>query len=168
MNSTTFTLLDLRLMLARRPLLSLFIGAIVLLLIGLVVQPQPVQPGELNGTSDPARVVAAQRHFQSMLIPAADLAKAQQAILDGAVSHQLAVGRVEYAQEADIGAGFARSTMNLPVRGRYADIRAFIESSLISQPAMSIRHLTIQRETSGEADFVLAATLTAQFLIGRH
>ena len=168
MNSATSALLDLRLMLARRPLLSLLIGAVVLLVIGLPAQPRPVQPGGLNGNIDPARVVAAQRHFQNMLIPAADLATVQQAILDSAVSHQLAVGRVEYAQEADIGAGFTRSTMNLPVRGRYADIRAFIESALISQPAMSIRHLTIQRETSGEANFVLAATLTAQLLIGKH
>lgn len=161
------TLLDLRLMFARQPALALLFGLLVLLAIGLLTQAPPVQPGMLAANIDPARIVAAQRNFQSLLISPANLAKAQQAILDVAARHQLTVGRVEFAQEAEASTGFTRSTMHLPVSGRYADIRRFIENALASQPAMAIRHLNIQRETSGEENFALTATLTVQFMLGK-
>ena len=162
----SITALDLRLMLKRQPLMALLLGVIILLAGALLIQPPPVQPG-LNSTIDPARVVAALRNFQGTLIPAAELAKTQQAILDSAASHQLITGRVEYAMENEAGAAFARSSMNLPVTGRYADIRAFIEAALLSQPAMVIRHLSIQRESS-EASSSVTATLSAQFLVARR
>lgn len=168
MTSSSLTLLDLRLMLSRQPLMALFFGGILALAGWLLTHQSDIQPTAMNNSIDPARIVAAQRNFQSMLIPAADLAKAQQVILDSAAKHQLTVGHVEYAQEIEAGAGFARSTMSLPVTGNYGDIRAFIDSALASQPALLIRHLSIQRETATEENFALKATLTAQLLSGRH
>jgi hypothetical protein len=94
------------------------------------------------------------------------LAAAQQAVLDIAASHHLSVGRVDYTQEADTAGRFVRASMRLPINGRYADIRAFLEGSLAGQPAMSIRHLSIQREAATEPSSVPTATLTAQFLVG--
>lgn len=167
MKSATFTRLDLRLTLSRQPLLALLFGTIVTLSLWLLAHPSGIQPATLDAASDPARIVAAQRNFHSMLIPAADLAKAQQAILASAANHQLSVGHVEYAQEGEASAGFTRSTMHLPFSGRYADIRTFIESALDKQPALLIRHLSLQRETSAETNFALNATLTVEFLIGR-
>ncbi len=162
----SISLLDLRLMLARQPLMALLLGVIILLAGALLIQQPPVQPS-LNDTIDPARVIAAQRNFQGVLIPAAELAKTQQAVLDSAASHHLVIGRVEYAMENEAGAAFGRSSMNFPVTGRYADIRIFIESALKNHPAMAIRHLSIQRETS-EASTSVTATLNAQFLVGRR
>ncbi len=168
MTSSTFSLLDLRLMLRRQPVMALLFGGILALAGWLLTHQAEIQPVIMDNSIDPARIVAAQRNFQSMLIPAAELAKAQQAILDSAAENQLSIGHVEYTEEVEVGAGFARSTMNFPLTGSYGDIRAFIDSALASQPALLIRHLSIQRETATEENFALKATLTAQFLTGRH
>ncbi len=167
MNSSRFTLLDLRLMLSRQPATAVLLVSILALSAWLFSQQSENQPEGMLNTIDPARIVAAQRTFQSMLIPPNELAKAQQAMLDSATQHQLSIGHVEYAQEAEAGAGFTRSSMNLPLTGSYTDIRTFIDNALATQPALLIRHLSIQRETSSEENSALKATLTAQFLIGR-
>ena len=159
------TMLDVRLLLTRQPLTALLLGLIVVVAGILFGQHTQVRP-PLDGTSDPARVMAARRQFQGILIPAAELTTTQRAILDSAAAHQLTVGRVEYAMENEEGTDFARSSMNLPVTGRYADIRAFIESALGSQPAMAIRRLSIQRE-SADAGSTVTAILSAQFLVAR-
>ena len=57
--------------------------------------------------------------------------------------------------------------MTIPVTGSYADIRAFIASALMKQPALLIRHLSIQQESSTEGVLALKATLTVEFLIER-
>jgi hypothetical protein len=58
--------------------------------------------------------------------------------------------------------------MHLPLSGRYADIRAFLASALASQPALSFRHLAIQRNAPTDLNSTLTATLTAQFLLGEQ
>jgi hypothetical protein len=168
MNSSNFTLLDLRLMLSRQPATAVLLVSILALSAWLFSQQSDIRPDAMTNAIDPARIVAAQRTFQSMLIPPNELAKAQQAMLDSAAQHQLSVGHVEYVQEAEAGAGFTRSSMNLPLTGSYTDIRSFIDNALATQPALLIRHLSIQRETSSEENSALKATLTAQFLIGRQ
>ena len=167
MNSSTFTLLDLRLMLTRQPLTALLLVGILALAAWLLSHHAEVQPTAVNNGIDPARIVAAQRNFQSLLIPPTELAKAQQTLLESAARHQLRVGQVEYAQEAEAGASFARSSINLSLSGSYANLRNFIDSALATQPALLIRHLSIQRESNPE-EKVLKTTLTAQFLTGRH
>ncbi len=86
MTSSTFSLLDLRLMLRRQPHMALLFGGILALAGWLLTHQAEIQPVTMDNSIDPARIVAAQRNFQSMLIPAAELAKAQQAILDSAAS----------------------------------------------------------------------------------
>ena len=167
MSSSSFTLLDLRLMLSRQPLTALLFVGILALAVWLLSHHAAIEPAAIN-TIDPARIVAAQRNFQSLLIPPAELAKAQQTLLESAARHQLSVGQVEYAQESEAGAGFTRSSINLSLSGSYANLRSFIDTALATQPALLIRHLSIQRETVSEENSTLKATLTAQFLTGRH
>lgn len=167
MKSVVFSRLDLRLMFSRQPLLGWLLGVLVLFSVGGVLQaPSDRQPVSANNV-DPARIAAAKRSFEAILVPAGDLDRVQQSILDAAASHQLTVGRVEYEQESNSGARFVRASMSLPLSGRYTDIRAFIESSMSTQPALSIRHLSIRRETSGEESTgLVVATLLVQFLVG--
>lgn len=161
------TLLDLRLMMTRQPFTALCLGVVIVLTTWLLRGPSDIGSHESNGGIDPARLVAAQRNFQAILIPSSGLAKAQQALLESATSHQLTIGQVEYAQETEAESGFVRSSMIFPVTGRYVDIRTFIESALAKQPALLIRHLNIQHESAAEENSALKATLTAHFLIGR-
>jgi hypothetical protein len=146
MKTGTFTALDLRLMFSRQPGLMIFLAALIVLILVTISRPSQVRQVTTAPSIDPARIVAAQLNFRRVLIPKADLAAAQQAVLDVAASHHLSIGRVDYTQEADTEGRFVRS--------------------LAGQPAMSIRHLSIQRETATEPSSVLTATLTAQFLVG--
>lgn len=164
----TPTLLDLRLMLTRQPVTALSLGIVILLITWLLRSPSDINSQVTNASIDPARLAAAQRSFQAILIPSSGLAKAQQALLDSAASQRLTIGQVEYVQETEVDSGFVRSSMVFPVTGRYADIRTFIESALAKQPALLIRRLNIQHESSAEENSALKATLTAQFLIGRN
>lgn len=162
----TVTLLDLRLLFARRPSLLLVPGMLVaaaIWLLGHSSQP----PARVTETAvDAARILAAQRNFRSVLIAPAALAATQQELLETASRHHLAVGQVDYAQEAQAAGRFAQASMHLPLTGRYADVSAFLASALASQPALSFRHLAIQRNTSTESNSTLTATLTVQFLLG--
>lgn len=167
MNASPPMVLDFRLMLGRQPTTALLLAAILVLFVWLLTHASADKPQMPISGADPARVVAAQRNFQSILIPSSGLAKAQQVILDSAASHQLRLGQVDYTQEVEGDSGFSRSTMTIPVTGSYADIRAFIASALMKQPALLIRHLSIQQESSTEGAFALKATLTVEFLIER-
>lgn len=162
----SLTWLDLRLMLSRQPAVAALLGIIVALSGFLLAHPPQVQDANhLSMGIDPARVIAAQRSFRGMLIAPSALAAAQQAVLEAAVSQRLTVGPVDYAQEVDPAGNFSTASMRLPVTGSYADIRHFVDAVLSAQPAMSIRHLSLQREAA-DGMVVLNATLTVQFLVG--
>ena len=164
--SPTVTLLDLRLLFSRRPVLLLVPGLLAAAAIWLLAHPlQPPTP-VTDAAGDPARIVAAQRNFRSVLIAPAALAASQQELLETASRHHLIVGQVDYAQEAQAAGRFSRASMHLPLTGRYADIRAFLASALASQPALSFSQLAIQRNTPTDLNSTLTATLTAQFMLG--
>lgn len=159
------TWLDLRLMLGRQPAVAALLGIIVALSGVLLAYPPQAQDANLSMAIDPARVIAAQRSFRGTLIAPSALAGAQQAVLEAAASHRLTIGLVDYAQEVDPAGNFSTASMRLPVTGSYADIRHFVDAALSAQPAMSIRHLSLQREAA-DGMVVLNATLTVQFLVG--
>lgn len=158
------TWLDFRLMLSRQPAVAALLGIIVALSGVLLAHPPQAQDANLSMAIDPARVIAAQRSFRGTLIAPSALAGAQQSVLEAAASHRLTVGPVDYAQEVDPAGNFSTASMRLPVTGNYADIRHFVDAVLNSQPAMSIRHLSLQREAA-DGMVVLSATLTVQFLV---
>lgn len=159
------TWLDLRLMLSRQPAVAALLGVIVALSGALLANPPQTQNAPLSMELDPARIIAAQRSFRGTLIAPSALAAAQQGVLETAASHQLNVGPVDYVQESDPAGGFVTASMRLPVTGSYVDIRRFVDAVLGAQPALSIRHLSLQREAA-EGVVVLNATLTVQFLVG--
>lgn len=162
----TFALLDLRLMVVRQPVLAVLFGLIIVVMFWLLAHP-PQEPSPATDTSvDPARVIAAQRNFRSILIAPGALAAAQQELQAEASGHSLNIGQVDYVHETDTTGGFTQVSMRLPVTGRYVDVKAFVDSALASQPAMSIRHLAIERNANTEASSTVTATLTAQFLLG--
>lgn len=160
------TLLDLRLLFARRPALFLLPGLLVVAAIWLLARPSQPPAPVTDTAGDAARIVAAQGNFRAVMIAPAALAASQQELLETASRHHLTVGQVDYVQEAHAAGQFSQAGMNLPLSGRYADIRAFLDSALANQPALSFRHLAIQRNTSADPNSQLAATLTVQFLVG--
>ena len=159
------TWLDLRLMLGRQPDVAVLLGIVVALSGVLLAHPPQAQDANLSTVIDPARVIAAQRSFRGTLIAPSALAGVQQAVLEATTTHRLIVGPVDYAQEVDPAGHFSTASMRLPVTGTYADIRQFVDAVLAAQPAMSIRHLSMQREAT-DGIVALQATLTVQFLVG--
>lgn len=156
--------LDLRLMLSRQPGASLLLAGVIVAIFWLFTHPpEPAVPAASPGV-DPARLAAARHSFRNILIAPAALASSQQALLETAATHQLAVGQVDYAQESN-AAGFVQASMRLPLTGRYADIRAFLSSALAAEPALAIRHLSLQRD-AGDNSTTVTASLTLQFLVG--
>lgn len=164
----TVTLLDLRLLFSSRPGLLLAAGLLAAAAIWLLAHPHRPPVPVADATVDPARIIAAQRNFRSVLIAPAALAASQQELLEAAGRHHLVVGQVDYAQEAQVAGRFSQASMHLPLTGRYADIRAFLANALASQPALSFSHLAIQRNTPTDLNSTLTATLTAQFLLGEQ
>jgi hypothetical protein len=160
------TWLDLRLMLRCQPAMAALLGFIVVLTFLLLNQPAPNRDLSSAPGLDPARVIAAQRTFHGILIPADGLSAAQQSVLDAASQHVLQVGAVEHGQEPDPLGGFTVASMRMPVSGSYNSIRAFIDQILTQQPALSIRHMVIQREQRDDSP-TLNAALTLQFFVGR-
>lgn len=160
------TLLDLRLLFSRRPILILVPGLLALAAFWLLAHPSQPPAPVMDTASDAARIVAAQGNFRAVLIAPAALAASQQELLETASWHHLTVGQVDYVQENHVAGRFSQAGMNLPLTGRYVDIRAFLESALANQPALSFRHLAIQRNTPTDPNSHLTATLTVQFLVG--
>jgi hypothetical protein len=160
------TPLDLRLLLARRPVLALLPGLLAVAAIWLLARPAQSPEPVTDTAGDTARIVAAQRNFRAVLIAPGALAASQQELLEAASRHHLTVGQVDYVQEANAAGRFSQAGMNLPLSGRYVDIRAFLDSALANQPALSFRHLAIQRNASADSNLPLTATLTVQFLVG--
>ena len=160
------TLLDLRLLFSRRPVLVLLPGLLVVAAIWLLARPSQPPAPVMDTASDAARIVAAQGNFRAVMIGPAALAASQQELLEAASRHHLTVGQVDYVQESHAAGRFSQAGMNLPLTGRYVDIRAFLASALANQPALSFRHLAIQRNAPTDPNSHLTATLTVQFLVG--
>jgi hypothetical protein len=168
---TSLSLLDLHLLVSRSPNVAMLLGIMALSIVGLmaVTNRGPEVNSSPIAVSDSTAV--AQRNFRAILIERSALDAAQQRIFEAATSHHLSVGRVDYAQETDQSGRFTVASMRFPVIGRYHDIRAFIESALAVQPALSLRHLLIERESSpvaNEMNALLSATLTMQLLLGER
>jgi len=67
-------------------------------------------------------------------------------VLDAAARHHLTTTRAEYLRAADAHAQAARLQMTVPVKGRYADIRSWVEEILRTQAAVALNELAFKRE----------------------
>ena len=83
--------------------------------------------------------------FRALLIPRSELAAKQQALIESALRHDLQLGRIDYAVTQNLPGHFCLASVQLPVRGAYQNVRAFVIEALTTHPALSIEELSIQR-----------------------
>jgi hypothetical protein len=92
---------------------------------------------------------ASERHyqaFQEVLAEESQVLASIQAVLDLVASHQLLSTRAEYQRGRDLQAQADTLQMIVPVRGRYADIRRWIEEILATQPFVAVDELGFKRD----------------------
>ena len=146
--------LELELML-RRHGWRLALAVLLPILAGialLVWLAPPATPPVLVAATDGSRQLEAHhRAFRAVLIPQGDIETRQGEILEAALRHGLAVGQLDYGFENRAAGQYGVASLLLPLRGSYADLRAFLAGILAAQPGLAIEDLAIQRESTGSA-----------------
>jgi hypothetical protein len=89
---------------------------------------------------------ATTRRFLEVLAEESQVLASIQAVLDLVASHQLLSTRAEYQRGRDLQAQADTLQMIVPVRGRYADIRRWIEEILATQPFVAVDELGFKRD----------------------
>ncbi|RDE52334.1 MAG: hypothetical protein DVS81_00760 [Candidatus Accumulibacter meliphilus] len=108
-----------------------------------------LQARAANGEPPAAPESASERHyqaFQEVLAEESQVLASIQAVLDLVASHQLLSTRAEYQRGRDLQAQADTLQMIVPVRGRYADIRRWIEEILATQPFVAVDELGFKRD----------------------
>lgn len=106
---------------------------------------KPADTGVVLPTDDGRQLDAHHRAFLAVLIPRAELEARQRDVLDAAARHNLVPGRVDYGYENNESGRFGIASLQLPLQGSYADLRAFLAAVLTVQPALAIRELNVRR-----------------------
>jgi hypothetical protein len=141
--------------------------ATAMMLAGIAITvawPAPV-PATVLPVDGSRQLEERHRAFRGVLLPRTELDTRQRSVLEEAARHGLALGRIDYAFENKPSARFAVATLQMPVRGSYADFRAFLANVLAAQPAAAVDDLSIQRDAAGagiEARLRLAFHTEAQ------
>ncbi len=73
-------------------------------------------------------------------------------LFDGATRAQLAVDTAKYEINATKSSDVVRYQITFPVTGPYPQIRAFLEATLATMPAVALRDLAIDRKSIGDGD----------------
>jgi hypothetical protein len=89
------------------------------------------------------------RAFLALLIPRGELEARQRSVIDAAQRHGLTPGRVDYGYENSEAGLFGVATLQMPLRGNYTDLRAFLATVLAAQPALAVRDLAMRRDAAG-------------------
>ena len=71
------------------------------------------------------------------------------AILDSAADHRLISTRAEYVRAGDANAQAATLQMTVPVKGRYSDVRRWVEDILRTQVYVAVNELAFKRDEVG-------------------
>jgi len=71
------------------------------------------------------------------------------AVLDLAQDHRLTSTRAEYVHGRDASAEAGALQMTLPLRGRYGDVRRWLEEVLLTQPFVAVNEMSFKREEIG-------------------
>jgi len=81
-------------------------------------------------------------------LPTASLRQERLAdLLELAIKNGLVSARTDYHLNVDTGLGLEHLRVNMPVSGRYPQLRAFIEAALAHDPGLSLDSLKLQRAT---------------------
>ncbi|WP_300317579.1 hypothetical protein [Accumulibacter sp.] len=106
-----------------------------------------------SGDSPPApQQSASETHYQlfrQTLAEEGQVLASIQAVLDSVASHQLLSTRAEYLRGNDALAQAETLQMIVPVRGRYTDVRRWLEETLARQPFIAVNELRFKREEIG-------------------
>lgn len=100
----------------------------------------------------PAPVALSEQHyatFQDTLAAEGDVLASIKAVLDAALSHQLLATHAEYLRGRDAHAQAEFVQMTVPVKGRYPDVRRWVEEILARQPHLAVNELGFKREEIG-------------------
>jgi hypothetical protein len=111
----------------------------------------------------PALVSASQVHyttFRETLADASQVLPTIKTILDSAQRHHLLVTRAEYLRGRDANAQAETLQMTVPVRGRYQDVRRWIEEILATQPSLAVNEIGFKREDIGVTEVETKVRLT--------
>jgi len=73
-------------------------------------------------------------------------------LFDEATRAQLAVDTAKYEINATKGSGVVRYQIAFPVTGPYPQIRAFLDATLATMPAVALRDLALDRKSIGDAN----------------
>lgn len=136
------------------PVLLVPAACIALVAWALILRAaQPAETGAETGlvlpTDTGRQLDAHHREFLAVLIPRAELEARQREVLDAAARHKLVPGRVDYGYENNASGRFGIASLQLPLEGSYADLRAFLAAVLAAQPALAIHELDIRRKEDG-------------------
>ena len=106
------------------------------------IPPQPV---------DTPISAAAAHHvaFRAALAEDGEILPTIGALLDAAASHQLVGTRAEYVRAHDANAQAETLQMTVPVKGRYQDVRRWIEEILRTHAFLAVNELGFKREEIG-------------------
>jgi Tfp pilus assembly protein PilO len=102
-------------------------------------------PATVPATDGNRQIEDRLRAFRNVLIPRQELDARQRGVLDAAARHGLTLGRIDYGFEGNAAGRFGVATLQMPVRGAYADFRGFLAAVLAGQPAIAIDDLAIER-----------------------
>jgi hypothetical protein len=116
-------------------------GAMLIRLAAPATTPTVVQP-----TDDGRQLEMHHRDFRAVLIPRGEIESRQGDVLESAARHHLVAGQLDYGQEIRVAGQFALATLQLPLRGSYTDLRAFLAAMLAAHPALAVEDLAIQRD----------------------
>lgn len=86
------------------------------------------------------------RAFRETLADEEQVLPGIKAVLDSAAAHRLTSTRAEYLRAADANAQAETLQMTLPVKGRYSDVRRWIEDILRRQAYVAVNELAFKRE----------------------
>jgi len=106
-------------------------------------------PTMVPATDGSRQLDAHHRAFLALLIPRDELEARQRGVLDAVARLGLSSGRVDYGHENSEAGQFGIATLQLPLRGNYADLRNFFATVLEAQPALAVRTLAMRRDATG-------------------
>jgi len=73
-------------------------------------------------------------------------------LFDGAARERLAVDTAKYEIDANRASGVVRYRVAFPVTGTYPQIRAFIDATLATMPAVALSGLALERRSIADGD----------------
>ena len=158
--------LELELMLRRYGLklvliLTLLVSALIVTLLRSV--PLATTPVVVEATDGSRQLEMHHRAFRTLLIPRGEIEARQADLLETAARHGLAVGQLDYGQENRVTGQFGLATLQLPLRGSYPDLRAFLAAMLAAHPALAVEDLAIQRDPMSPTGNGIEARLKLAF-----